>query len=125
MLGFFPSILRQLTARCFSFRVSIYFLFSLLYFTVLICMCVCVCVRARTRTHTHTCGSIVSETLCDPHGPPGSSIHRIFQATILKWVTISFPRGIFWTQGLNPHLLRLLLWQAGSVTVPPGKPLLY
>ena len=30
---------------------------------------------------------------------------------------------IFPTQVLNPHLLRLLLWQAGSLPlVPPGKP---
>ena len=60
MLGFFSPVLRQLRARCFSFGVSIYFLFSLLYFTVLICVCVCVCVCLRT----HTCGSIFSETLC-------------------------------------------------------------
>ena len=34
-------------------------------------------------------------TLCDPLGynPPGSSVHRIFQARILEWVAISFSRG--------------------------------
>ena len=34
-------------------------------------------------------------TLCDPVdcGPPGSSIHGIFQARILEWVAISFSRG--------------------------------
>ena len=33
-------------------------------------------------------------TLCDPLdcSPPGSSLHRIFQARILNWVTISFSR---------------------------------
>jgi len=31
-------------------------------------------------------------------------------------------QGIFPTQGLNPHLLRLLHWQAESTTEPPGKP---
>ena len=33
-------------------------------------------------------------TLCDPMdcSPPGSSIHGIFQARILKWVVISFSR---------------------------------
>ena len=32
-------------------------------------------------------------------------------------------QGIFPTQGLNPHLLRLLHWQAGSVPLAaPGKP---
>ena len=34
-------------------------------------------------------------TLCDPVdcSLPGSSIHEIFQARILKWVAISFSRG--------------------------------
>ena len=33
-------------------------------------------------------------------------------------------QGISVTQGLNPHLLRLLRWQVGSLPlVPPGKPL--
>ena len=32
-------------------------------------------------------------------------------------------QGIFLTQGSNPHLLRLLHWQADSfTTVPPEKP---
>ena len=46
-------------------------------------------------------------TLCDPmdSSPPGSSVHGIFQARILEWVAISFPRGIFLTQGSNRHLL--------------------
>ena len=37
-------------------------------------------------------------TLCDPMewGPPGSSVHRISQATILEWVVISFSRGSLW-----------------------------
>ena len=34
-------------------------------------------------------------TLCDPVGysPPGSSVHGIFQARILKWVVIPFFKG--------------------------------
>ena len=34
-------------------------------------------------------------TLCDPVycSLPGSSVHRILQARILEWVTISFERG--------------------------------
>ena len=34
-------------------------------------------------------------TFCDPMNcsPPGSPVHRILQATILEWVTISFSRG--------------------------------
>ena len=35
---------------------------------------------------------------------PGSSVHGIFQASILEWVAISFSRGIFLTQGSNPGL---------------------
>ena len=43
-------------------------------------------------------------TLCDPMdcSLPGSSIHEIFQASVLEWVAISFSRGSFrprdWTQ---------------------------
>ena len=34
-------------------------------------------------------------TRCDPLdcNPPGSSVHRIFQARIPEWVAISFSRG--------------------------------
>ena len=39
--------------------------------------------------------------------PPGSSVHGIFQARILRWVAISFSRGIFLTQGSNPCVLQL------------------
>ena len=45
-------------------------------------------------------------TLCDPTdcSPPGSSVHGILQVGILGWVDISSSKGIFLTQGLNPHL---------------------
>ena len=45
---------------------------------------VCVCARAQ-----------LCPTLCCPvdYSPPGSSVHRIFQARILEWVTISYSRG--------------------------------
>ena len=36
--------------------------------------------------------------------PPGFSIHGVFQARIQELVAISFSRGIFPTQGLNPGL---------------------
>ena len=48
------------------------------------------------------------ETLGDPvvSNPPGSSVHGILQARILKWVAIPFSRGsIFLTQGSNSGLL--------------------
>ena len=44
-------------------------------------------------------------TLCNPRSPPASSLQGILQARILEWVAISFSRGIFLTQGLNPGLL--------------------
>ena len=55
--------------------------------------------------------------LCDPTDccPSGSSVHRIFQARILEWVAVSSSRGIFLTQGSNPHLLCLLHRQADSL----------
>ena len=35
-------------------------------------------------------------TLCDPMdcSPPGSSVHRIFQARVLEWVAIAFSREV-------------------------------
>jgi len=44
---------------------------------------------------------------CDPMNgnPPASSVHGISQARTLEWLAISFSRGIFLTQGSNPHLL--------------------
>ena len=49
-------------------------------------------------------------TLCNhlDCSPPGSSVHGIFQARILKGVAISSSQGIFLIQGSNPHLLCLL-----------------
>ena len=64
-------------------------------------------------------------TFWDPMdcSPPGSSVHGILQARILKWVVIPFFRGIFPTQRSNSHLLRLLHWRAGSLPpAPHGKP---
>ena len=60
---------------------------------------VCVCLV------THLC-----QLFCDPMdcSLPGSSVHGIFQARILEWVAISLLKGIFLTQGPNPHLLSLL-----------------
>ena len=39
-------------------------------------------------------------TLCDPidGSPPGSSIHRIFQARILEWVAIAFSTTFLWPE---------------------------
>ena len=64
----------------------------------------CVCMHAKS---LQSC-----LTLCDPMdcSPPGSPVREIFQARMLEWVTISFPRGIFLTQSSNPCLLHLLHW---------------
>ena len=55
-------------------------------------------------------------TLCDPMncGPPGSSVHGIFQARKPEWVAIPFSRGSCGPQGSNLHLLHR---QAGSLTL--------
>ena len=45
------------------------------------CVFVCVCVCAQ------------SGLTLQPEGPPGSSVHGIFQARILEWVVISYSRG--------------------------------
>ena len=55
-------------------------------------------------------------TVCSP---PGFSVHEISQERIQEWVTISFSRGIFLTQGSNPHLLNLLLSQMDSLPLMP------
>ena len=46
-------------------------------------------------------------TLCYPvdYRPRDFSVHGILQARILKWVAILFSKGIFPTQGSNPHAL--------------------
>ena len=56
-------------------------------------------------------------TLCDPMdcSLPDSSVHGILQARILEEDCHSLLQGIFLTQGLNPVLLCLLHWQAGSL----------
>ena len=42
-------------------------------------------------------------TLCDPMNcsPPGSSVHGILQARILKWVAVPFSRGSSWPRDRN------------------------
>ena len=46
-------------------------------------------------------------TLCDPLdcSTPSSSVRGILQERTLKWVAMLSSRGIFLTQGSNPHLL--------------------
>ena len=53
-------------------------------------------------------------TLCDP-------VDCIFQVRMLEWVSTPSSRDVmaFPTQGLNPCLLGLLHWQAGSLPLMP------
>ena len=52
-----------------------------------VCVCVCVCVC------TQSCLSLCIPMDCSP---PGSSLHRIFQARILEQFAISYARGSLW-----------------------------
>ena len=72
-------------------------------------MCVCVCVRV-SRNGPAT-------TLCDPMdcSPPGSSVHGILQARILKWVAVASSRGSSPPRD-RTHVSRLLYWLADFFT---------
>ena len=60
--------------------------------------------------------------LVTPWTVTGSCLHGVFQARILEHCHLLL-QGIFPTQGLKLHLLHLLHWQVGSLSVePPGKP---
>ena len=54
---------------------------------------------ARACSVTHLC-----LTLCDPMDcrPLGSSVHGIFQASILEWVAISYSRGSYHSKDWTP-----------------------
>ena len=51
--------------------------------------------------------------------PPGSSVHEIFQASILEWVATSFP-GDLPDPGMEP--VSPVLAGGFFTTQPPGKP---
>ena len=53
---------------------------------------------------------------CPTCSPLGSSVCGISQARILEWVAVFFSRGIFFTQGLKPHLLCLYFFGGGRGT---------
>ena len=75
--------------------------------------------------HSPSFASLVTQlklALCDPMdcSPPGSSVHRIFQAKILEWVSSSFSRG-----SSPPRDRTWVSCIAGNdclPTKPPGKP---
>ena len=76
----------------------------------------------------HVCAKSLQSclTLCDPvdHSPPGSSVLGILQARILTCPpSVDYCvllQEIFPTRGLNPCLLSLLHWQAGSLPLAPS-----
>ena len=74
-------------------------IFALSKNTVNIRVCVCVCARVRA------CACPVIFESLGPHSPPGSSVHGIFQARILEWVTFPSSREFFLIQGLNLSLV--------------------
>ena len=85
--------------------------------------------KTHTHTHTHTqiyitCMRAKSLqsclTLCDPmdHSPPGSSVHRILQASILEWLALSSSRGSSSIRD-QTHISCLLHWQSGFLPADP------
>ena len=60
-------------------------------------------------------------TLCKPmvSSPPGSSVHRFFQARILEWVAIPFSRG---SSNPGTELGSPALQTDSLPSEPPGKP---
>ena len=66
-----------------------------------------------------------SLTLRDPVdcSPPGSSVHRAFQAWMLEWVAIPSSRGSSPSRHRTPVSWCLLHWQADSLPLcHPGSP---
>ena len=53
--------------------------------------------------------------------PPGSSVHRILQAKILKWVAILSSRGSFWPRDQTHVFCSSHIVGGFFTTVPPGK----
>ena len=71
-------------AYVFRFSVCFCYFSSNFYQMQQKSFCIHICARAQSCL-----------TLCDStnSSPPGFSVHEIFQARILQWVAISFPRG--------------------------------
>ena len=77
-----------------------------------VCVCVCVCV------YIYMLSQSVMSNSCDPMdcSLPGSSVHGDSPLKNTGVCCHALLQGIFPTQGLNPHLLHLLHWQAGSLS---------
>ena len=63
---------------------------------------------------------LLCQTLCDPmdYSPPGSSVHGILQARILKWVAMPSSRGSSWPRDwtcVSLHCRQILYhWATGE-----------
>ena len=87
-------------------------------FTRSLCVCMCVCM------HVHTCIQLLScVRLCDSMdcSPPGSCVHRIPQARILEWVTISSSRGSSWPRDQTFVFCNSCTGSGFFTTLPSGK----
>ena len=94
------------------------------YIYIYICVCVCVCVCVYIYENGKKMKVSVAQsclTLCNPMdcSSPGSSVHGIFQARILEWVS-AFPRGSSWPR-IRTHVSCIA---GGFFTIElPGKPI--
>ena len=77
---------------------------------------------ALLKAHAHLLQSC--PTLCHPTdcSPPGTSVHRILQARILKWVVIPFSRGSSWprNQTCVSYIGRWILYHWTTREAPLG-----
>ena len=81
--SFFPSI------RIFSNELALHIRWQKYIYT-----CVCVYTWMHAHVYTQSCPTIFNPS---DHSPPGSSVHGISQARVLKGVALSSSRGSSWS----------------------------
>ena len=66
-------------------------------------------------------------TLCNPMhcSPPGSSVHGILQAIVLKWVVVYSSRGSSWPRDQTHICCLFLYWQEDALPLVPLESLWY
>ena len=97
------------------FKIQIFLPLRILCVTSAVCVCVCVCVKLLQ----------LYLTICDPLDCKSTRLLCPWDTSGKNTGVGSMPssRGIFPTQGLNPHHIHLLHWQEGSLPLTPsGKP---
>ena len=81
------------------------------------CHCLLQCRKVKSESEvTESCPTLSNPMDC---GPPGSSIHGIFQARVLEWVAISFSRG---SSPPRDRTQVSALQTDALPSEPPGKP---